>query len=513
MVHHAQHEVVSSPGMTYFDLDGDKQIKPSNSEDSGPIAFTWRGDPNETMSDYTIVVVTNELQTSTYHVHKSALCFGPRHSKYFAQIMLNSSTDKWKKKSRSVVPSTKVELDQRDANNFPIFLDWIYAPCANLSSNGTVVTAASTMSSPSLVTVGTDDSSSNAVFDELTTENSVSLRFLAKRFDVDSMMLVVNRFIQKDLNFKTGPTYLSSAAEYNDSRLMDAAQRLCAENIEQISSKSLMRLPPHLFRIVIKSLESFEEDNNELSIYLSEIVCRYLEKYPESLSASLLLELTDPLLMPCIASEAAIGYTALIKELKSDDVQTHWKGLVSLSRRCAKAVVQEYGWSDFSVGAAVDQYLGTKENGADAAKNVDSLLFATSFAAALDQAQDDHEEILIEQDRLEKMVNQLFETVTSLEKSNSRKDEHLAKQQWAIEEAKKQIVSMKKQIGDTKRNNAVQRSNPSPNYPVNDEVSMTSPLTELVSPSQVGLNVHEKKNRKMQELRTKTEMRARSIIF
>jgi hypothetical protein len=515
-----QHEL---SGQTYFDAEGDNDAKASHSAESH--CLTWRGDPNETGSDCTIVVVTSELQTSTFHVHKSTLCFGSRKSKHFANCFISNSVDKRKRKNRNVVPTAKVELDQRDADNFPILLDFIYAPPAYISSNGTVVTAASTLSlaqsTPSLATAATDeDCSFAAAIEDITTENAVSLRSLAKKFEVDSLILIVNRFIQKDLNFKTGPHYLSMAAEYRDARLMNSAQHLCAENIEQISSKALLRLPAHLFRIVIKSLESFEEDNRDLSYYLSEIVCRYLEKHPKSLCAGLLLELTDPLLMPYIASEAAIGYTALIKELDSDDVKTHWNGLVSLSRRCAKSVVQEYGWSDFSVTAAVDEYLGNnkeKKIEFDGSHHVDSLLFATSFAAALSQAQDDHEAILVEQERMETIVQALQNAVTILEQSNVRKDEHMAKQQWAIEEAKKQIFNMKDQIEQVKQQNRAreqqQRSPPSPHLHYSDEVSsIASPMMELMSPSQVGSDIPAKKNRKIKELRTKNQMRARSII-
>jgi len=526
-----------SEGKTYFDPDGDKDLHESKSSDeTADQPLTWRGDPEDTHSDWKINIVTDELDTITYHVHKSVLCFGPRQSKFFAKVMLNHSSKHSNKKKTKSVPSIKVELDQRDAINFPILLDFIYAPSSFLSAacSGTVVTAASTSSTAlSLLTVPTEDTdASHIVIEELSTNNAVSLRYLARTFEMDALMMAVNKFIQRDLNFKTGPKYLTQASEYKDERLVESAQRLCAENFEQLDKKALVRLPLQLFRVVVRSLESFEEDNRKLSNFLSEVVCRYLEKHPKILSAGLLLELTDSLVMPYIAPEAAIGFTALVKDLDAEDAQLHWARLVSLSRRCAKAVVQEYGWSDFSVDAAADEYLGnTKESESDhEVSRVDSLLFATSFAAALEQAQDDYEEMQLEQERLQNMVQMLAKTMTLMEKVNDVKDKHLAKQQSAIEEAKKQILNLKQQIGEVKKQQ-FQRSPHEKPARQQSEMQMISSIKsfgchsgeayqmeedpavkDLISPSQVGTSVHSNKAQKIKELRTKNEMRSRSLL-
>ena len=525
-----------TPGKAYFDLDGDKELRPSPSEEEVPL--TWRGDPDDTYADWNIVVVTQELETTTYHVHKSVLCFGSRHSKFFAKIMLN------KQKSHSHgIPSTKVELDQRDADNFPTVLDFMYAPAASFHSGGTVITAASTLTTPSLLAAPTEDTADHGSvhpLEDISTSNAVSLRFLARRFEIDALTMAVNKFIQKDLCFKTGPAYLVQAYDYKDNRLLESAQRLCAENFQQIDKRALCKLPLDLFRIVVRSLESYEEDNNDLSDFVSEVVCRYLEKHPKHLCATLLIEWTDPLIMPSIASEAAIGFTALIKELDAQDAMTHWNELLSLSRRCAKAVVREYGWNDFSVNAAVDEYLGHSEQKENT--KVDSLLFATSFAAALEQAQDDYEELAVEQQRLEGMIELLRDSVDRLETAHEKKDVHMARQQATVEEARKQIMRLKEEIGQV-RKQQLKRPPNSQGYKELLDLDLVTPLDqhssakrstpprpkkqtpprtkspprgprrverELISPSQVTSEVQEKK--KSKALRTKEEMRAHSLL-
>jgi hypothetical protein len=360
--HSIHHQMsMSTSGESYFGIEelGSKSL----AEDQD-VPLTWRGDPSETMSDLTIVVVTNELQTMTYHVHKSVLCYGPRQSRYMSRIILNhqssSSSSSQKKSKHRSTRTTKVELDQRDADNVPILLDFIYAPCSYNSCNGTVATSASTITTPSLLTAPSEDCS--LVLEDITHHNAVSLRHLARTFEIDSLMLAVNRFIQRDLNLKSGPKYLMEASEYKDERLLESAQRLCTDNFEQLDVKTLHKLPVHIFRRLIASLENYEEDDDKLSRFMSEVVCRYLEKHPKQLSAELLLELTDSLLMPCLASEAAIGFTALIKRLDMNETEARWNELVHLARRCAKAVVQEYGWNDFSGRVSGEQARGTRKS-------------------------------------------------------------------------------------------------------------------------------------------------------
>ena len=644
-----------NPGQTYFDVYGDeKELARSESEDGGPI--TWRGDPNETGADATIVVVTNELNAVTYHVHKSVICFGKNQSKYLATALMQatrSSHDRDDEKQK--MPSVKIELDQRDSENVPIFLDFVYSHSISngnsgdvlLPENGTMDTLSTANTNYSSLSRGlksaaSTESDADGTFvqgGDITTNNAVSLRHLARRFENDALTRAVNRFIQKDLNFKTGPVYLYKAWEYKDERLMDSAQRLCAENIEQIDKKALIRLPVNLFRVVIKSLESFEEENKDLSLFLSEVVCRYLEKHPEERTAKLILELTDPLLMPYIASEAAIGYTAIVKDLESDDADGHWNDLVRLCKRCAEAVVKEYGWSDFSVDAAVDEYLGKHKRSSSTnlqQSAVDSLLFATSFAAALEQAQDDYEEIVDGHKQLMSLIGTLSDSAILMESVQQRKDEYIKQQQIALEQATEEIVKLRRQVGELKQQQQGQnqqqsqgqqsplpqpqlqrfysspqknrippqygertkqqpsqevptsqspqyerprqppqpqrlrqippsnrqqhhsppqarsqpRSSPAPmarhRHPqefARQQLQLDSPpdgrpdlmemnyapppparssttsaptlppvLTTIISPTQVGLNVHENKNRARQELRTKSEMRARSLL-
>jgi BTB/POZ domain len=482
-------------GEVYFEVNGDVELQTTGTEEIDALfrCITWRGDPEDTGSDCSITIVTNELQTNTYYVHKSIICFGSKQSKYFASQFIRNVGTKTNDNNQRKNPAVKVELDQRDAENFPLYLDFVYKTSDNpeshsinkqcqstsvskieapLVANGTMETVQSSFSSPSMISIIPSSSgdidevgSALAGTEQITTENAVSLRYLARRFENEALTLVVNKFIQKDLNFSTGPIYLYNAWEYKDERLVESAQRLCVENITQIDMKALVRLPINLFRVVVKSLESFEDENQELSLMLSDAVCRYLEQNPKSSTADLLLDLTDPLMMPYISPDAAIGFTAIVKDLESDDVALHWDSLVRLCRRCAKAVVKEYGWSDFSVSTAVNEYLVTHSNKAkvlnesvekkslSSEASVDSLLFATSFAAALEQAQDDYEDVLNAHDQFRRLVKLFEDTASAMEKSQQRKDDYIEKQQNELRRARQEIGNLKRQITELKQQN------------------------------------------------------------
>ena len=436
----------SELGDAYFTVEEHQDLEPTRSDNSGQ-PLTWRGDPSETHSDWTIVVLTNELQTISYHVHKSVVCFGSRSSKYFARLLSNNEAKKM----------TKVELDAVDAVNFPILLDYIYAPCSYTSGTGigTLPTAMSTLTSPTLLSMSRsmeDDGSFLALGEDVHSNNAVSIRYLARKFEIDSLTLAANRFIQKDLTLETAPRYLIMGRLYDDERLLQSATRLCVENFLSLDKKALTKLPFDVFRNLVMAIQGGQEEEGvERSCFLSEVVCRYLEIHTSYVTVDLLLELTEPSLMPFIAADAAIGFTALIKALPPEDVIKNWHELALFSRRCARSVVRDYGWNEFSVSGAVDEYLSQSANLQQTLSHTETLLFATSLAAALDQAQQDYHGVVSEQENLQQMLGNLNNTLDLMEKMNERKDKYLSYQSKALEEARQRIDELERELAEERR--------------------------------------------------------------
>ena len=419
-------------GESYFSADGDDDISKVVTE-SKPLS--WRGDPNETYSDWTIVVATNDFDSRTYHVHKSILSVGPRSSKYFARLFHEQANHYHQ------TQMTKIELDEQDALCFPLMLDFMYNASQSDLRND-------------------DDSLSLVVGEDFTTSNAVSLRHLARVFDCEGLMLAVNKFIQKDLSLKTGPVYLTQAYYYQDERLIESAKRLCVDNFVHLETRAITRLPLALFRLLIhavvgksKVMPKFEqEDEDALSYQLSEVVCQYFEKHPEALTTELLLELTDESIMPKLASEPAIGFTALARELNPtiDSAESEeWKGLVALCQRCANAVVGEYGWKDFSVESALEEYV-SGPCCLDKSK-MDSLLFATSFAAALSQAQKDYKAVSKNTNGTMQELFKLQKENEQLEALNRSQKEEVDRYKYLLANTKEELILLRQQVKELRK--------------------------------------------------------------
>lgn len=448
-------------GENYFNLEGDAELYLSGSEDfESAISISWRDDPTITMSDWKIIVATKNDKSQTYHVHKSILSSGPRSSKYFAKLFALSKGTPSKHLKYNLLSNndcTRIELSERDANNMPIILDFIYAGAntTSLSCNGTVATAASStvLSSPSFpsqVNSSLDEDETVCLGDDINTQNAVSIRHLSRLFGCDALTFAINKFIQRDLSFKTGPTYFKQAYEYKDDRLLEASKRLCCEHFASISVNPILKLSFILFKDLIVSVGCDKQITDNTSLVLSEVVYLYLESHPAHFTAENLLDLTDSHIMPKIGPEPAVGFTALVRDLDSKSTIIHWRRLVDLCQRCAQAVVAEYGWTDFSVQAAVDEFLDGCSK--DRRYRIDSLLFATSFASALQQAQADHIRTLQSREEVDNAVQNLQQSVKLLEKNSKRKDDQIEAQKRNAEEAKRQIMYLKKKLAEARQN-------------------------------------------------------------
>jgi len=92
---------------------------------------TWKLDPQESHSDWTIEIVSETTteggkvttKTDTYHVHKHVLSTGPRKSEYFTRLFQNEG-----RFAESQSKCSRIELHELAAKAFPAFLSFLYAP-------------------------------------------------------------------------------------------------------------------------------------------------------------------------------------------------------------------------------------------------------------------------------------------------------------------------------------------------------------------------------------------------
>jgi hypothetical protein len=291
--------------------------------------LSWRLDPDESLSDWTISVVSstelgenasnyfdrydisrmehnddNERQkdpsplrrekldkTKLYFVHRAQLAVGPRRSEFFANVFKrvmssnqqNGRNDIDSGRGSSNCNSTKVELIPEAASCFPIMLDYMY------SAEGTPLA--------------------------INTDSAVALRQLASSFGVRSMFRDTTQFIKQDLNSETAMIYLLDACKFKNRKLETAAKDLIARKFLSLKFTKLVCIPPNFMKKVIQSKKLMIDDD----IKFSQRIASYCRCRDEELTLSLLDSLTPGTKMTVVDEAESLYFLHLIFSLKAKD--------------------------------------------------------------------------------------------------------------------------------------------------------------------------------------------------
>ena len=261
-------------------------------------SFSWRQDPVDSLSDWTIEITgrceddSSKLFYHTYHVHKCKLGAGPRRSKYFQSLL---STVSHLAEHRE--QTSRIEILETEVSSFERFLDFMYEVEPQ---------------------------------DMVTTSNAVIMRYLAFYFQCGALMIQVNRFLGKDLLPVNGPHYLAEASKYQDQRLQAAAANVCSAHVDSLPEHSLNTLPMELFQRILRSSEI-----RCASYALSVVVASYLEHHSDEVTAAVLVDLTRDIHE--FDEGAAQTILAMVQKLSPKQDMSSWNLLESVVFRCALA--------------------------------------------------------------------------------------------------------------------------------------------------------------------------------
>jgi len=287
-------------------------------------SLSWRLNPVESLSDWTLVVVSSESAgeekppprttecdqvseisdisgkneeltkkscsdfrakaTKRYHVHRAVLGVGKRKADFFAEIfqrqrlaLENNADERDLGETKDLQSITHLEVKPSAAAAFDTMLDFMYAP------DSTTVKA--------------------------TTESAVALRHLSIALGARELFNSVTPFIQKDLSAQTSPIYVFEAFRYNHEKLLNVAMKICASNFSEIKLSSIIILTPNLFGSILRSphLKCQSE-------VLSSRVASYFRCRPKSITAENLLRFTSPDVMPSMASDEVLFYLNMMEQ-------------------------------------------------------------------------------------------------------------------------------------------------------------------------------------------------------
>jgi len=376
---HQQEEASNQSKMVFFDGD---ETKDGFSDDEIDKPLTWRGNPDETLSDWTVIVSDNskpgeEAIEYTYHVHKSVLGASQRKSNWFASLYRSQSV------SSDVSTISRLNFDVPVVEYFPLVLDFMYM--------GTL---------------------------EINSGNAVALRYLANYLSCRSLMAEANEFIKTDLNRYTAIDYILEASKIQDIRLITGARMACCKLFSKIEKPAFANLPPALFEAIICSKDLVAKNPFDVSLTVS----NYLFKKPETLSEKFLYALTSERIMTEVDPYSARVFLNAIRRLEKEEkhiknnADTNRYDTKSLSLRCAKVLALE--WRSMLPLDLQEEYiqLWKKES------RTSSLVLVSLLASAVDRAQCD----LIEVEKAsEKVVAERDDEIIQLRNKLKEKDDKI----------------------------------------------------------------------------------------
>jgi len=163
------------------------------------LVSSWRLDPEESLSDWTIEIVVNGQPNATYHVHKQNLVVGPRKSDYFVKLFAEGG----RQFAEAENCTSRIELEELAAGYFPQILDYLYLPERKLS------------------------------FD---TNNAAALYSMAKYFGIRLLRYEAKQFWQVDIKkASTCGVYYEHGRLLHEDKILEVATSACAENIMSMS--------------------------------------------------------------------------------------------------------------------------------------------------------------------------------------------------------------------------------------------------------------------------------------
>jgi hypothetical protein len=223
---------------------------------------SWRSSPSESLSDFMLTVLSAEKGTATnYYVHKHMMAIGPRSSKYMAEVFASENTSNF-----------QVTLDERTAVLIPEILDFIY----------------------------------NGDFEvNVTTENVVALRQLAKMLKVIPLEVKAVNYILEDMRVDNLVTYVSDCCYFNDIEVTKTVVERCTENIGSIpmNDRLWVVMEPELFLQIVSSAFI---NRNALSTHLSILLREYLDLHQYEIEVDLFVTLTSESIIPIVDRTVAL---------------------------------------------------------------------------------------------------------------------------------------------------------------------------------------------------------------
>lgn len=254
----------------------------------GPDIPSWRLAPTQSLSDFTLQVHSiRSGQAVMYHVHKHILGVGPRRSE-FMEGLFRSNT----------VATAKITIEDEASGFVSNLLDYAYSHDSKL---------------------------------DLTTDNVMVYRYLARVFKIHPVIMETAKFILPDLKIENMSTYISHSSRFNDEIVTNIIAATCGEQLESINIKDVLWtvMDPVLFSRVISCPKI---DRRKVSTQLSLLLAEYHSLHKYEMDIKIFEEVCAISILPLIHHEAAIPLLEICEEYGAP------VNLQPLQKRCAQVM-------------------------------------------------------------------------------------------------------------------------------------------------------------------------------
>jgi hypothetical protein len=303
-------------------------------------ALSWRMDPSVSYSDWKIEITrTSSSSTTTntvdrYHVHRSILAVGPRHSEYFAaQFQLETK--------ETLEKTSQIELEDSRADVFSLLLDFLY----------------------------------NRQIPDLTAASAASLYHLSEYFDMPELRRVVEDHYRQNLTRSTLVEYVSCAQDQHAEPLVQIVVERSVQFLLEIDGSIARQLGPELLLQILQKNQ--QTGNRRYGFHASKLVADCCTYHEEELKKETFHQLTDTEILPYMDAMAAVYLLSIDAKWVTSPAQL----LTPLQKRCTQSLTEK--WKPVRARLPSDVPLSNALSRVNPHILIDILMKATSEAALI----------------------------------------------------------------------------------------------------------------------------------
>ena len=317
----------------------------------------WRGDPNDTYSDWTIEVVFEAPQpaataaataaagapapapevapsaiatvpgttttqegatvTQTYHVHRYFLGFGTRRSEYFCKLFRQSF------QGEGQLNNTTLHLDYVAARAFPDLLDHLYDPRSQLA---------------------------------IDTETATALHHLGVTLEMSHLQHYTSQFVKQDLCLANLEQYYEHAKTFGDTTVLALVVEFMAANMAHISTTSnfvLQMTDAEVWKTALAKVHP-PAHNFTTDLHVSRLLAQFSVAHRDTLDALTFETLADPAKVRKVDPQVAWTLCELDDHFAARRAERHAASAIpdaagaagadlsSIQQRCATALAEDW---------------------------------------------------------------------------------------------------------------------------------------------------------------------------